>query len=274
MAVLEKLRGVARQLFGAQLHPKIDEPRQRNYSKFRYEGHSSQSLVQAVVAYSKRRGDQLNRVQKRALEKYRTRNTYRTGNADNLPIGQILDSYFLLFDDLFFGESLAGCCKLKIHTTQASHAAGRGRKLHGRTDTDTDYYDGKPVPFNTSHLYAERGSARAQIHMQIETLLHEMVYAFLVSYAFQRESDNRSIEYHGRKGHGYPFLDICFALENAVKDPHTLGKELKLDITNSLAKELVGGKLPIPRDLNRWGVDRDELTKLVDRMKKEKGKKR
>ena len=66
--------------------------------------------------------------------------------------------------------------------------------------------------------------------------------------------------------HGYAWQDIAYASAKATRDRSFLGLQLKLGRCESLCGEIQHSRVPVSRDLRRWGMEnriRNEGGKLV-----------
>jgi len=78
----------------------------------------------------------------------------------------------------------------------------------------------------------------------------------------------------GKTGHGWAWQDVACALEIACRDPRLLGLHLELGRVESLAKEVLGSGVQIPRSgelRERWGIGYDAVVDNIEALKRMKG---
>jgi len=87
---------------------------------FQRNSHSCTNLAELVIAFSRRRGDQLTQLQRRAWERYYT----QLLKFSNFSDAALLEKYFDVFDDVFFFATLKSHCKVALQSSYQTNVRG------------------------------------------------------------------------------------------------------------------------------------------------------
>ncbi|KAE8444460.1 hypothetical protein EG329_000551 [Mollisiaceae sp. DMI_Dod_QoI] len=238
------------------------------------ERHNSNWLAEKVISFSKRRGDNLTRRQNAAILRYRTDSIFNLSKADaHRTDEEVLATYKILFDDLFFFGSLFPKCK-----TFLTYPSGRKKLLHGYTNCDEEFKLKWEFPFLQKHLEAEitvcrsnEKRRRERLRNYLGTLLHEMIHAFLGIWGCRYKGCYNTWQRQGVRGHGHAWQDMAAAVEIAAADRDLLGLELDLGRLKNLAVDIVYEKrgLPLSEELEKWDMRREDVARICNEVEKQ-----
>lgn len=216
--------------------------------------HKISDLVETVVRSSPKRGRKLSSRQLAALTKHQSKAIYSLNNRGNYQYGDIILAYFQLFDDLFFGGKLTGICKLKFEPQRPGDGS-----LLGHTDIlmTSDHVSGH-YKLERCHITlfdqkSDHRKPRERLLGCLGTLLHEMCHAYIGIWGCTDTSCKTRIDNRGKRGHGFAWQDMAYAVEKACHNPNVLGMRLDLGRWQSLEKELKASGARQPPHLGRWG---------------------
>ena len=210
--------------------------------------HDARVLARKVDDYSRRRGRNLNSKQQSALDRYKKEEIFDFEN-ERCSDEVVVNAYFRLFDDLFFGSKLQGRCKLKCSKRDS---------LQEGKHALTEFWDGSGHCIITIFKDNDREPCD-RLFEYVAVLLHEMAHAFLELYTCYRLSCRNDINWLGVSGHGFAWQDMAFSLTKAVRDRQLLNLPLNLARYQNFAKELHKSNVSMPRDLARWGFKREDF---------------
>lgn len=231
--------------------------------------HNPTWLAEKVARFSRLRGDNLTKRQRRALIWYRTDSIFNLGPADeHRKDKDVLTAYQTLFDDMFFFGSLFQRCHGRI-----CHATGNNIHIKGQTTRGTRYklkwldrlLDREtPLEVEITVFRDEDTNRPRRLKGYLETLLHEMCHAFFDLYGCRFDGCYNVWEKQGAKGHGHAWQDIALAVEIAAADKNLLGLSLDLGRKNSLAVEMVYEERSAASndELARWGMEQVEVDRI------------
>ncbi|KAI9642642.1 hypothetical protein NHQ30_009447 [Ciborinia camelliae] len=240
--------------------------RRLTLGRLKYFGHRPARLVLAVRRYIQPRKSKLTNVQEEAIRKWGEIDilNYRD-QFQHVPIQQLLEKYFHIFDDLFFQGTLENHVRIFASETPVSIAGCQGHTSHD-SDTHTQVKRGATVncifPKSTITLYArEEPNFGEMMEHSFGTLVHEMCHAFFYIYGcIGKCCDNGSLEL-GKGGHGLMFQEMAYDIETMAASKSVLGFDLDLGRYYSLLHEIHH----VPNwkdqmDVSRWGFDEEKLT--------------
>jgi len=186
---------------------------------------------------------------------------------------QLLDEYWEIFNELFFLTSLSPP-RSRWWFVEQDELIWDGMPRHG--DAEENRLN-LPVDFSRHEIDSvifiyevapdsprkPPRSPKERLQGYIQTLLHEMIHAFINNYAcFCSRCKKRYKQQAGRTGHGLAWRTIAYKVENFVHNE--LGLELDLNRVVAAADELYKPGLVISQaKLGTYNVD---STKLADEL--------
>jgi len=228
---------------------------------FRFQGCDIRELVDKVTQWASHRESDasLSTMQQSALDDYRTNPIYQLSNVKGFGEKAVLRAYFLLFDKLFFGQTLERYTELHVPDRDWSW----GRKISGQNFWRICWFS------RTNFLKVQCGitvyprnkisDMKLRCLQRIGILLHEMIHVFFRIYHHQK-SVTWPVYYStlGYTGHGPAWQEVAYALEQACRDPGflNLGSSLKLSRrSHFLCDYSVSNQYGQGYENNPWGLD-------------------
>ncbi|KAJ8067831.1 hypothetical protein OCU04_003425 [Sclerotinia nivalis] len=231
--------------------------------------HRPASLVGAAWRYIEPTGPHLSDIQKEAIMRWKEIDILNSINPYQLsPIQKVLEKYFHIFDDLFFGGTLEKHVILITSKTCAATIPG----CKGNTSEDSnivfkraknDQLQCRFNPMSTITIYIDEelepisGKVLKGI---FGVLVHEMCHAFFHIYGCVGKCCNDGSLDLGTRGHGIMFQEITFNIQTMAASKSVLGFNLNMGRYFSLLHELrdrPGWKEQM--DVSRWGFDEKKL---------------
>jgi hypothetical protein len=168
-----------------------------------------------------------------------------------------------LFDDLFFGGSLAEFCELKLNSNPPPAQWGGGVLLGVCQErTRRDIYGGKlrdvrcTITVWTRHDIPNDRERRLN---QLGTMVHEMIHAYFSVYSCHWRGCIRTLDRVGRTGHGFAWQDAAYAIATAAADEKWVNLPIQLGRCGSLVRELRASKQNRNLDVRRWGMGPEDV---------------
>lgn len=168
--------------------------------------------------------------------------------------GYNLETYFTLFDELFFFGSLRGACKLHIQ----DQVYQNNEEVWGLCTFPTPQ-----EPWCKIYISREPGFFHG-LNGLLSTLLHEMEHAYFQLYSRDDVVNflRRGIE-SAWLGHGAHWQELALNIE--ITAQQLLGRKFKLGREHSLASDLVTYKMDFKSfDIKpEWKIDHKELKRCL-----------
>ncbi|CZR55048.1 uncharacterized protein PAC_04934 [Phialocephala subalpina] len=184
----------------------------------------------------------------------------------------LLQEYFNNFNDMFFFNTLTeDRCSLRMVSRYDEYG---NRDPEWLENQQSDGPEGKtsecrPNKRERSDAFAAitiyqpdfLGDPEHRLRSYIETLLHEMVHAFIIIHTCYCNRYERDFEAEGQHGHGITWHAMTTELEDFVKERLCL--EVDLGILTAMAEEWhsTGAELD---NVDRRGLGLDEVKEAVD----------
>lgn len=238
--------------------------------------HRPASLVGAVRVYLDRPDPKLSDIQKEAIRKWNEIDILNIANQFHLvPVQKILEKYFQIFDDLFFGGKLEHHVVLVISRSQfprlpgcKGHTSEESDPVYKRSRNDVIQCRFYPRSTITIFVSEEHEPISGEAFKKLfGILVHEMCHAFFHIYkCVGRCCNSGSLEQLGTHGHGVMFQEMAFNIRMFAQSKTILGFKLDLGRYCSLLHEL--HDKPDWKEqmkVSRWGFDEEKLMNdLVD----------
>jgi hypothetical protein len=234
--------------------------------------HSVVNLADLIISFSEHRGPNLSELQENALQSFRKEKIYDLRDHIRIPIEEVILTYFVLFDDLFFFGSLSDRCDLAMDREESVNSGRRGlmigrevnvkKKIFGMVEKTV----GEKSCIIVLNSHREEFPGRYEkLKGYVETLLHEMCHAFFELWGCPQSECVGGYDKLGKTRHGRLWQDVALALEHAVRDRQFLNLDLCLNRVTSLALELVTMDEIVHReDLERWVMKREDLAEAIE----------
>ena len=249
----------------------LDEGLERPFTLHR---HRATYLAEKLESHSRRRGDQLTRLQKLALLRFHDDQVYDLRDHTKYNDSEVLKAYVDLFDELFFFGTLSSPCTFQFIGGREKGKFGAVEyeyKVVGK-DLSGDLLRLPPLREKRCKLILydrlpEENTRYKRLRGYMGTLLHEMIHAFFKLWACDYDGCSSTWDGIGQRSseHGRAWQDVAYALENAVRDEKLLNLDLKLNRAAALALEvIVEGRAIHKDDLLDWKLDEDEVKSQLD----------
>jgi hypothetical protein len=230
-------------------------------------------LADKVVSYSKRRGDQLTRLQKLAVLRFHDEKAYDLRDHIEYTDHKVLNAYIDLFDELFFFGTLTSRCTFTFEYKRKDGKIGAVRTEYRVVRKDIFGLPIKKEKRCKIILYdrlPEENTRYKRLRGYLGTLLHEMIHAFFRLWACDYDECSYTWDGIGNRGseHGCAWQDVAFALENAVRDEKLLNLDLKLDREAAFALEFfVDDRELVDMDFE-WDLEGEEVRSQLDHIRR------
>ncbi|PMD38387.1 hypothetical protein L207DRAFT_585289 [Hyaloscypha variabilis F] len=179
---------------------------------------------------------------------------------------RLLKDYWDMFNELFFSNALTPT-RSHWRLIERDDLLWNGVRRHGETDDcrlDFELYD-DPELFRREvdaviFIYKDlQGHPMERLRIYIQTLLHEMIHAFIQIYAcFCSRCKTKYEDQEGKTGHGQAWQSIAYEIEIFVRNE--LGLDLDLNRVISIAEELYKCRVDVSCGyLSTFNVDEDKL---------------
>lgn len=219
--------------------------------------HQPAHLALAIRRYIQPQESQLTNIQKTAIKKWNKLDILNcTDQSRFVPTQDILEKYFHIFDNLFFGGTLEKNVTIVASEVSNMEAGNRGIACQHYDMTHNCY-----IPQSTITIYDHQDpNLRDRIEVIMSTLIHEMCHAFFQVYGCVSNCcDNGSLEL-GPRGHGIMFQEMAYDIERMAASKRVLGFDLDLGRYISLLTE-ISDKADWKEQMNvsRWGFDEEKM---------------
>lgn len=240
---------------------------------FKQGRHNSRNLADLIISFSKHRGSTLSDSQNSALNSFYTKPEYDLRDHIQFSTAEVVSAYFSLFDDLFFFGSLRDRCNLALDREESSYTGSRGQM----TLIGTEVRIKRRVLGLVEKTFGEQGwtivlnppreefpGRYAMMKAYVETLLHEMIHAFLELWTCDHKGCIDGFEKLGKSRHGKVWQEVALAIEDSVRDAGFLNLDLYLNRETSLALEIVISDEDVLESyLRRWDMKRADVDEAV-----------
>jgi hypothetical protein len=226
--------------------------------------HSPLDLAERVKEWSGRRDHNLNPRQRATMGHYRTAQIFSTRNTGNYKEEDILEAYFKLVDDLFFGGTLAAYCKLNLIPTPRFENGGHHKMGDCQKNTTEDFFGYIEKTCCIIRIWTRHDIAdhRARRLAQLGTMIHEMIHAYFQIYSCENQVCRDKLEHLGKTGHGFAWQDAAYAIVIAANNMKYLNLPIELSRCSSMVSELRAFNVMKSIDLGRWGMDDRDIKKI------------
>ena len=175
----------------------------------------------------------------------------------------VVTAYYHLFNEVFFFHTLTGRCTIQLTSWNSLTCKAPEQFGHIKNKIQSSHWLGlnkKLQRLFTIQIYVDEHQERKRRLTEcLGTLLHEMVHGFLYCWICTDglcQENVKKQEMMGLTDHGYIFLDIGYALQNAVRDPKFLGLEdFSVNLSESVMMETDVSGDEILKHLERWGLE-------------------
>jgi hypothetical protein len=223
--------------------------------------HRATYLAEKLVSFSRRRGDQLTRLQILALLRFHDEKVYDLRDHIEYTDHKVLNAYIDLFDEFFFFGTLTSRCTFPFkHKREDGKFGAVKSEYRLEKSFKVVLYDRLP----------EENTRYKRLRGYVGTLLHEMIHAFFRLWACDYDECSYTWDGIGHRGseHGRAWQDVAFALEKAVRDDKLLNLDLKLDREAAFALELfVDDREPVGMNLE-WNLEGKKVRSQLDHIKR------
>ncbi|QSZ32321.1 hypothetical protein DSL72_001895 [Monilinia vaccinii-corymbosi] len=246
--------------------PKPSLGRPLTLRRARFFKHRPADLVLAVRSYIQPRDLRLTDMQNEAIRKWNEIDIMNcTDQFLSVLTKAILEKYFHIFDDLFFGGTLGEKVTIVASATPNDDAGLRGIARQDFDSTHNCY-----VPKSTITIYDHQDPIFGKrMRFFFNTLVHEMCHAFFQVYRCVGSCcDNDSLLELGPTGHGIMFQELAYDIERMAARKSVLGFKLNLGRYFNLLRDIWDEADWKDRmDVSRWGFDEQKIAKDLNKRK-------
>lgn len=177
------------------------------YPKFlKRNGHSAVHLAENMIQFSKLRGQNMNRLQRRAIvDFHRYLKHILSDRLQYMSDTHVVKEHFSFFNNMFFFGSLYDHCILEM---KQKHYLKAGKMASEKSEFSARELIGLPPKWYKIRIYNNpEPSRRLRLPSYLGSLLHEMVHVFLELYACDAGSCCDAVERSGKSGHGWAWQE-------------------------------------------------------------------
>ena len=204
-------------------------------------GHSPRDLSAAFLNFVSKRDQDLTCSQRYGISQFRALVAETSNQKSNLEDENLMLQYYHIFDNVFFGGSLLGLCKIIFRQPEEMPE----NTLADTTSPETTLSYRKYIPDNYAALIRltilaprrnlDYNAYEVRHKAYLETLLHEMTHAYFGIYVCMCNNSCQGLyeELIGEWGHRKCWQEAALALEKATLPllGMALGMDIKLNVS-------------------------------------------